>query len=236
MSGYGAGEEAFRVAYDDVLDAFSTYLARYNEGRPFILMGHSQGTGMLERLMQEEIDGDEALRSKLVSALLIGGGVMVAEGSDSGGSFENIPLCRADDQTGCVVAYNSIAATEPPGPGSQWAGAEGEGVVRACTNPAALAGGPAPLRSIVVGDPGWVPGATLDSVYLELDGVVQGECRSEGGLAWFEITSLAPEGDVRDTSRLTTNTGFWALHIVDVNLAMGDLLDLVAAQIEAYTG
>jgi hypothetical protein len=235
MSGFGAGEEAFQLAYDDVADAFATYMADFNEGRPFVLMGHSQGTGMLERLIQDEIDGDEALRGQLVSALMIGGGVTVAAGDDGGGSFENVPLCTAGDQTGCVIAYNSIAATGPPAAGNRWAsGAPGE--LRACTNPAALEGGPAPLRSIVVSAEYWVPGQAIDSVYTIFDGLVQGECRSEGELAWFEITSLATEGDARNPERLSTNQDFWDLHIVDVNLTMGNLLDLVASQVEAVAG
>lgn len=64
--------ESFQVAYADVLDAFQTYLATYNEGRPFVLLGHSQGTHHLIRLLQEEFDDAPALRGQLISALLVG--------------------------------------------------------------------------------------------------------------------------------------------------------------------
>ena len=89
--------------------------------------------------IEEEIDGDERLRGLLVSALLLGSTVMVPEGEDVGGDFANVPLCRDESQTGCVITYRSFRDTAPPsadsGPGET---AEG---MAACTNPASLGGG-----------------------------------------------------------------------------------------------
>lgn len=45
------------LPYDDVLAAWRSYLANDNHGRGFVLVGHSQGTGVLSRLVREEIDG-----------------------------------------------------------------------------------------------------------------------------------------------------------------------------------
>ena len=49
------------IAYADVLDAFRYYLGNLNQGRPFVLMGHSQGSGHLRRLITEEIDPNPKL-------------------------------------------------------------------------------------------------------------------------------------------------------------------------------
>ena len=74
-------------------------MGQYNNGRNFVIMGHSQGTVMTTRLLQDLIDGDPELRKRLVAALLIGGSVTVPEGQTVGGTFQNLPLCttpRAD--------------------------------------------------------------------------------------------------------------------------------------------
>lgn len=45
------------LAYRDVLDAWNYYLKNDNQGRGIVLIGHSQGSQMLRRLIQEELDG-----------------------------------------------------------------------------------------------------------------------------------------------------------------------------------
>ena len=89
------------LAYADVLAAWRHYLRHRNNGRPFVLIGHSQGTIHLVRLLAEEIEGrPEAAR--MLSALLIGYNVEVPEGRVTGGSFRTTPLCTRAGQTGCV--------------------------------------------------------------------------------------------------------------------------------------
>lgn len=240
LDGFGvAGDEGFATAYGDVRDAFAHYMANWNEGRPVILIGHSQGSGHLLGLLQDDFDDDDDLRSRLVSALLIGGRVEVPDGEVVGGSLSQIPLCTASEQTGCVIAYNSIAAAEPPDGSSSWAGVETEGNVRACTNPAALGGGSAPLHSRMVSTGNsWStdPAVSVSTPYAAFEGGVTGECVVRDGLSYFEITPAGEEGDARGIAELSTPRGFWALHIVDVNLAFGDLLEVVRTQIEATTG
>ncbi|HET9355515.1 MAG TPA: DUF3089 domain-containing protein, partial [Sphingomicrobium sp.] len=50
------------LAYGDVRDAFRTYMARHNKGRPYVLIGHSQGSLMLQQLIANEIEGKPAAR------------------------------------------------------------------------------------------------------------------------------------------------------------------------------
>ena len=72
------------VAYADVLDSFMHYLAEDNDGRPFVLVGHSQGSGHIARLIAEEIDGNEELTEQMLSAMPIGSGVVIGSSDGSG--------------------------------------------------------------------------------------------------------------------------------------------------------
>src|SRR5262249_28718643 len=100
------------IAYTGVVTAFLEYIARYNNGRGFELIGHSQGSAMLEQLIKERIE-NTPLRNQLVRAVSLGGQVSGPEGSNVGGTFKTIPGCSVAGQTGCVVAYSSFLE-EPP--------------------------------------------------------------------------------------------------------------------------
>jgi len=228
-------EERRAIAYKDVLDAWRHYLSTLNRGRPFVLVGHSQGTGMLKRLIQDEIDANVELRAKLVSALLIGGDVVVPEGADVGGDFKNIPLCRASSDTGCVVAYSTFRSTAPPPANSRFGRPRvGTGMV-ACTNPAALAGGSALLTPYFrVGGVGVPNPPAVSTPYYSLPAFLRGECVYRDGFSFLEITVLGNSADPRPDDISGDLTPDWGLHLVDVHLAMGDLVKLVGAQIAAY--
>ncbi|MGI9592105.1 MAG: DUF3089 domain-containing protein, partial [Myxococcota bacterium] len=92
-------EAAIDLAYQDVRVAFHAFLATWNRGRPFILAGHSQGSVLAARLLQEEISG-RALQDRLVAAYLIGGPILAAD-------FPDLPTCGAPEQTGCVIGWNA---------------------------------------------------------------------------------------------------------------------------------
>ena len=94
--------------------------------RGVVLIGHSQGAFMLTELIQKEIDNVPAERRLLVSAILLGGDIVVAKGKTVGGSFSHVPACTSTTETGCVVAYSSYKSTPPAdgfgvdaGPGSR---------------------------------------------------------------------------------------------------------------------
>ncbi|MBI2059828.1 MAG: DUF3089 domain-containing protein [Nitrospirae bacterium] len=103
------GERIFRKAFMDVATAFEYYLDHWNNGRPMVLMGHSQGAQMTSYLLHLYFDGaDNKLRTKLLLALPIGFNVFTPTGQFVGGSFSDIPLCTSSDQTGCVIHYRSF--------------------------------------------------------------------------------------------------------------------------------
>lgn len=223
-------------AYADVEEAFLHYLANDNEGRPFVLMGHSQGSSLSTRLLQDHIDGDESLRSQLVSALLIGTVITAPEGADVGGDFENLPACRSAEQTGCIVTYASFDVADPPDPDAGFGSPrdEGDTGVALCTNPAALDGGQATLQMIdpTGNEPEIELGAAIDTPFVALPDFVTGECLAGGGVVYLGITVNAQDGPRTDTLRSDTSLP-WGLHPIDYNLALGDLIDLVETQAAA---
>src|SRR5436190_8754765 len=101
------------LQYDDVKDAWNYYLKNDNQGRGVVLVAHSQGSFILNRLIRDEIDG-KPIQSRLVSAILLGTTLAVPKGQDVGGSFQHVPLCRSASQTGCVITFASFRATVPP--------------------------------------------------------------------------------------------------------------------------
>jgi len=93
-------QKALDLAYQDVKAAFEYYLKYYNNGRPFIIASHSQGTWHAQRLLHEYFDNDSVLRKKLVAAYLIGGWIKKNE-------YKNIPASQSATQTGCLIAWNA---------------------------------------------------------------------------------------------------------------------------------
>ena len=96
--------DARRFAYGDVLAAFRYYMAHYNLGRPYIVVGVEQGGDLADRLLRQEVDHNPALAAKLVGAYLIDA-VIPAAGYGPGAP---VPACRQRAQARCVVAYASV--------------------------------------------------------------------------------------------------------------------------------
>jgi hypothetical protein len=108
--GGAAPSPASDQPFQDVLDAWRHYMANDNGGRGVVLVGHSQGAGLLTRLIAEEIERNDDVLDRLVAAYIAGSAVAVPEGADVGGALQRVPLCRSTDQTGCVVTWASFLA------------------------------------------------------------------------------------------------------------------------------
>jgi hypothetical protein len=244
------GADPRRVAYEDVLDAFRHYVANDSEGRGFVLVGHSQGAGHLRTLIAEEIDGEPALRDRLVGAYIIGSGVAVPEGEVVGGDFAEVPLCERTGQVGCVVTYASFRVTSPPPEASRFGRVEpGEGVA-GCVNPASPEGGRGELQPYEQVDPpegSLTPGERtagfadpadapeITTPFFTTPGLVEAECVAERGFNYLALTVDGDPSDPRVDDITGDLTPEWGMHLIDVNVAMGNIVDLVAAQSEAYT-
>jgi len=239
------------VAYTDVADAWKYYLEHDNNGRGVVLVGHSQGSGVLTQLIRNEIDG-KPVQARIVSALLLGTSLPVPQGKDVGGAFQHLPLCHSAQQTGCVITYASFRSTIPPPADSRFGRVQGENMVAACTNPASLAGGSGALhaylssrgRSITgsAAEPGpWVmPEKPIDTPFVSVPGLLTAQCVSNDKGSYLEVTVHGDPSDPRtddisgDVVRDGQVQANWGLHLIDVNLAMGNLLDIVRQQANAY--
>jgi Protein of unknown function (DUF3089) len=94
---------AYEMAYGDVQRAFDYYIAHENQGRPFVLASHSQGSLHALRLLQERIAG-HSLQRQLIAAYIIGYYVPI-EIARTG-----VPLCDGPQTTGCLLDWNTVAA------------------------------------------------------------------------------------------------------------------------------
>ncbi len=239
------------LAYNDVLDAWNYYLEHDNHGRGVVLIGHSQGSMVLTQLIKNEIDG-KPIQSRIVSALLLGTNLAVPRGKDVGGAFESMPLCRSAKQTGCVISYASFRSNSPPPANSRFGKVSDDNMVAACTNPAALGGGSGELRpylgsrgsgvtSAEVVQKSWAaPSPPIETPFVTLPGLLMAECVSNDKGSYLAITVHGDPADPRtdditgDVVRDGKVLPDWGLHLIDVSVAMGNLVDIVHQQSKAY--
>lgn len=255
--------ELLDAAYADVLDAFQQFRAERPD-RPFLLVGHSQGSGHLTRLIQDEIETSPELSERLIAAHLLGPfpSIVVPWNPDTGeiepvgGTFSNTPLCESADQTGCVVTFSSFRETDPPGLASFFAVPDPDAtppLIGACTHPAALAGGEASLSD------GWLNGAyfetesdnaltefgpyvdpesneALTTAHFAMPGLLSGVCEIQNG---YHVLSVAIDADPSDP-RVDDIVGDvlpgWGLHLGDVSIVLDDLVSLAKSQSMAWAG
>ena len=102
-----------QIAYASALSGWKDYLRTYNKGRPFVLIGHSQGSFTLRKLISTQIDPNRRLRRLMVSAILLGGNVLVKTGKDVGGDFKHIHGCHSASTISCVIAFSTFNAPVP---------------------------------------------------------------------------------------------------------------------------
>ena len=240
------------LQYDDVRDAWNAYLQNDNKGRGVVLVSHSQGSFILNRLVREEIDG-RPVQSRLVSAILLGATLIVPKGKDVGGSFQHVPLCRSATQTGCVITFASFRSTIPPPANTLFGKATDADMVAACTNPAALGGDSGELHAYLdatgrtianapVPAPWVTPERPIETPWVSVPGLLTAKCASnEHASGYLEVTVHGNPSDPRvddisgDVGANGSVLANWGLHLIDVNLAMGNLIDIVAQQAKAYT-
>jgi hypothetical protein len=234
--------EFFQRAYDDIVEAFDYYMRNHNMGRGFVLIGHSQGSHMLARLLEDKFDNDEALRGQLVSAVLTGptNRVQVLEGQLVGGSFTNIPLCTSADETGCVIAFDA----NPAGVSTVYSTSVWNTPprVRACVNPASFDDGPAATLAAFV-YPRSSPGLgglfpeEVDTEWVRYTNIYTSRCADADELHVL-LVDLASDytGEVPMTPQdiqdvLAEKGAAPNLHPVEPYLAYADLLHIVEQQI-----
>ncbi len=94
-----------QIAAKDVNDAFQYYLAHYNHGRPFFLMGHSQGSQMLIALLKNGMTEEQ--RKLMVAAYCIGYHVSAEELA----AYPKALQPATDSTMQGLVVFNSVTDT-----------------------------------------------------------------------------------------------------------------------------
>jgi hypothetical protein len=226
------GGPDWSTPYADVRAAWRDYLRRDNGGRGVVLIGHSQGAIMLGQLLSEEIERNPDQRRLLVSAVLAGHpGVPVPEDEQVGAELGVTPLCRSRTQTGCAVVFATYAE-EDAGPARFFGRTQGRAA--ACVHPGAPGGGRGPLRAFLPAPADARPG---DPPFVEVVGQLEAECRADRDGAVLRVR-VAPGPNAEMLRRAMAESVYlpsWGLHVLDMPLTQGSLLEMVDAQARAWT-
>jgi hypothetical protein len=245
-------DEVRDIAYNSVLGAWNDYMENHNKGRGVVIVAHSQGTSHMARLLAEEVDGSPAVRKKIISAILPGANVYVPKDEIVGGQFQNIPACEAGDQVGCVIAYSMFKRGEGQRPSDTsrfgwvdtgyWinpAPRPNKDIYEVmCVNPGDLSGDEGML-SPLANLPAFVGNPEGNAPWQEMPDFYQGECRTEtdeakGNVRWLNIKDIREPGDNRQDITQLVIGGGGDLHTADINLALGNLVEVAASQSRSY--
>ena len=240
---YSAGADiadAAKIAYADVRSAWRNYIRARNGGRPFVLIGHSQGSLMLQQLIAQEIETNPAVAARMKLAIIPGFNLLVPRGKLVGGTFKKTPLCSRPGETGCVMAWSSFREKNVPPDGAMFGIADQPGMAVGCVNPA-LPGS----RGWVKLDSYWftrstlpVPGGPIRwssegqpaTPYVRTEGLVSARCVIDGPRGYLSIRTNRAAGE-----KWTDHVGGevavfgmflpgWGMHLADMAEAQGNLI------------
>ena len=231
------------LAYGDVKAAWDRYLETENKGRGVVLVGHSQGARVIEQLLRRDVFGTPS-QDLIVSAMPIGYNVYGDAETGNVGPFEP---CVTKGQTQCVVAYVSFRSDGPPPAESRFGTAGPDGQRALCINPGKLSGddGVMDARLAKAGffgldNASFVQGASIETPYAAMPGMLSAQCVEADDHTYLaiEVTGdpVDPRADdiIGDVVVGGEVLADWGLHLIDMNVAMGNLVDIVKAQAETW--
>jgi hypothetical protein len=243
VAAYSAGADisaAAALAYRDVAASWHNYLATRNNGRQFVLIGHSQGSLMLQMLIANEIEKDPAVAARMKLAILPGFNTIVPRGRLVGGTFKKTPLCSRPGETGCVISYVSFREKNAPPTGAMFGVADQPGMTVGCVNPAQPGAKDwVPLDSYwftrsslpVPGGPiAWSSEGAPSAPFVRTEGLVSAKCVNDGQRGYLSIRTNHRVGE-KWTDRIGGEVGImnmflpgWGMHLSDMYEAQGDLV------------
>jgi Protein of unknown function (DUF3089) len=243
VAAFSAGADistAAAIAYRDVAASWRNYLSTRNNGRPFVLIGHSQGSVMLQQLIAREIETNPAVAARMKLAIIPGFDVIVPQGKLVGGTFKKTPLCSRSGETGCVISWVSFREKNVPPVGAMFGITDQPGMTVGCVNP-----GRAGSKDWVPLDSYWyarssypVPGGPIawssegpsPSPFLRTEGLVSAKCINDGQRGYLSVRTNHGPGE-KWTDRIGGEVGImnmflpgWGMHLSDMNEAQGDLV------------
>ncbi len=237
-TGQTAANDAMR--YADVIGSWNAYLANENNGRGVVLIGHSQGASMIYQMLEKDIVSSPA-KDGLIAVHAIGyeTGIDPDTGLASG-----LPVCTAASQTGCLVSFASFREPTPPSIDSFF-GKIQDGKRAVCTNPARLDNADGNLKAFMPRQSlGRLKsndyGVAVETPFVTLPGLLTAECEANETHDWLAVSIHADPADPR-ADDIPGDLVFdgkvvadWGLHLVDMNLAMGNLVELAKTEGAAW--
>ena len=106
----------------DAVAAFDYYIRHYNNGRPFILAGHSQGSNVLINLLSVYMKDHPDVLKNMVAAYVIGFPVTAEYLAEN----PFLKFATGPDDTGVIISYNTQAPDVAPGANPVLSGLVGE--------------------------------------------------------------------------------------------------------------
>jgi hypothetical protein len=104
-------EQISQIPVSDIAAAFHHYMTHYNHGRPFMLLGHSQGSAVLLDLLKFEIKQEDF--EQMVAAYLIGWQITQDELDEFP---DRLKPAQRNDDTGVIILFNSLTTIEAKSP------------------------------------------------------------------------------------------------------------------------
>jgi pimeloyl-ACP methyl ester carboxylesterase len=98
----GEAKELIKIPQGDVIAAFDYYIKHYNQGRPFVLVGHSQGSIMLTSVITDYLKENPEVYKRMVAAYLIG----VPLTKQYYSAYPHMKAAQGADDVGVIVSYN----------------------------------------------------------------------------------------------------------------------------------
>jgi pimeloyl-ACP methyl ester carboxylesterase len=89
----------------DAIEAFDYYIKHFNNNRPYILVGHSQGATVLSNLLSEYMKDHPEVYSRMIAAYVIGNPITDAYLAEN----PHLKFAEGPDDTGVIISYNTQA-------------------------------------------------------------------------------------------------------------------------------
>ncbi len=100
-------ENIRKVPGADVMAAFEYYLEHYNDGRPFILVGHSQGSAVLKYLLSGYMKDHPDVYRRMIAAYVVGQSITAEYLAQN----PHLKFAAGPSDTGVIVSWNTEAPT-----------------------------------------------------------------------------------------------------------------------------
>ena len=91
----------------DAFAAFDYYIKNYNNGRPFILVGHSQGSIVMKLILSEYMKDNPGVYARMIAAYIIGAPITPEYLAEN----PHLKFAEGPDDTGVIISYNTEAQT-----------------------------------------------------------------------------------------------------------------------------